>query len=162
MCQVAKQATWHIDLTTHLRDRSATMIGIITDSTCDIPENLLEQYGIIVVPQVVIWGDEQYRDRIDLQPSEFYQRLIVDPVQPHSSLPSLHDFQEAYESAASRGADELIVLTVSSAMSGTYEMAKTAANLLDIPVEVVDSKGTTMSLGWQVLAAAAPVIPAQT
>ena len=138
------------------------MIGIITDSTCDIPENLLEQYGIIVVPQVVIWGDEQYRDRIDLQPSEFYQRLIVDPVQPHSSLPSLHDFQEAYESAASRGADELIVLTVSSAMSGTYEMAKTAANLLDIPVEVVDSKGPTMSLGWQVLAAAAPVIPAQT
>ncbi len=130
------------------------MIGIITDSTCDIPENLLKQYGIIVVPQVVIWGDQQYRDRIDLQPGEFYRRLAADPVRPHSSLPSLGDFQEAYEMAISRGADELIVLTVSSAMSGTYEMAKTAAGLVNVPVSAVDSKGPTMSLGWQVLAAA--------
>jgi DegV family protein with EDD domain len=130
------------------------MIEIITDSTCDIPEKLLEEYGIIVVPQVIIWGDEQYRDRIDLQPSEFYQRLSVDPVYPHSSLPGFYDFQEAYESAISRGAHALIVLTVSSAMSGTYEMAKTAAKGLSIPVAVVDSKGPTMSLGWQALAAA--------
>jgi DegV family protein with EDD domain len=130
------------------------MIGIITDSTCDIPENLLEQYGIIVVPQVVIWGDEQFRDRIDLQPSEFYTRLAVDPLRPHSSLPSLRDFQEAYEKAARRGANELIVLTVSRAMSGTYEMAQNAAKLVNTPVTVVDSKGPTMSLGWQVLAAA--------
>ena len=130
------------------------MIEIITDSTCDIPEKLLEEYGIIVVPLVVVWGDEQYRDRIDLQPSEFYRRLSVDPVQPHSSLPGFYDFQRAYEGAISRGAHELIVLTVSSAMSGTYEMAKTAAEGLSIPVAVVDSKGPTMSLGWQVLAAA--------
>jgi DegV family protein with EDD domain len=130
------------------------MIGIITDSTCDIPEELLEQYGIIVVPQMVIWGDEQYRDRVDLQPNEFYRRLAVDPSRPHSSLPSLNDFQKAFESAVSRGAHELIVLTVSSAMSGTYEMAKNAAKLLKIPVSVVDAKGPTMSLGWQVLAAA--------
>jgi DegV family protein with EDD domain len=130
------------------------MIGIITDSTCDIPENLLEQYGIIVVPQVVIWGEQQLRDRIDLQPSEFYRRLAVDPARPHSSLPSLRDFQEAYEKAAERGAKELIVLTVSHAMSGTYEMAQNAAKLINMPVTVVDSKGPTMSLGWQVLAAA--------
>lgn len=130
------------------------MIGIITDSTCDIPENLLQQYGIIVVPQVVIWGDEQFRDRIDLQPAEVYTRLSIDPMRPHSSLPSLRGFQEAYEEAAGRGANELIVLTVSRAMSGTYEMAQNAAKLIDIPVTVVDSKGPTMSLGWQVLAAA--------
>jgi DegV family protein with EDD domain len=130
------------------------MIGIITDSTADIPDNLLEQYGIIVVPQVVIWGNEQYRDRVDLQPSEFYQRLVVDSEQPHSSLPSLGDFQEAYERAVSRGAEELIVLTVSSAMSGTHELAIAAAKLLKLPATVVDSKGPTMSLGWQVLEAA--------
>lgn len=130
------------------------MIGILTDSTCDIPEGLLERYGIIVVPQVVTWGDEHYRDRIDLQPEEFYRRLAVDPVQPHSSLPTLRNFQEAYERAARQGAEELIVLTVSSAMSGTYEMAINAAKQLDFPIEVVDSKGPTMSLGWQVLAAA--------
>ena len=130
------------------------MIGIITDSTCDIPESLLEQYGIIVVPQVVVWGDHQYRERIDIQSQEFYQRLANDPVRPHSSLPSLSDFQEAYKQAAERGADEIIVLTVSQAMSGTYAMAQRAAEMMDIPVSVVDSKGPTMSLGWQVLAAA--------
>ncbi len=130
------------------------MIGIITDSTCDIPESLLQQYGIIVVPQLVIWGDQQLRDRIDLQPAEFYRRLAVDPVRPHTSLPSLSDFQEAYKTAVDRGADELIVLTVSSAMSGTYEMAQNAARVMSIPVTVVDSKGPTMSLGWQVLASA--------
>lgn len=130
------------------------MIGIITDSTCDIPEDLLKKHGITVVPQVVIWGEQQYRDRIDLQPSEFYQRLAADPVRPHSSLPSIYDFKEAYDLSISQGANELIVLTVSSAMSGTYELARSSAELVDIPVTVVDSKGPTMSLGWQVLAAA--------
>jgi len=130
------------------------MIGIITDSTCDIPENLLEQYRIIVVPAVVIWGEEQYRDRVDLKSSDFYQRLKTDPTLPHSSMPSMQDFQAAFENAIQRGADSLIVLTVSSAMSGTYQLAKTMASALTVPVEVVDSKGPTMSLGWQVLAAA--------
>ena len=130
------------------------MIAIVTDSTCDIPEPLVEQYGIVVVPQTVIWGDEQYRDRIDLQPGAFYRRLVADPVRPQSSLPSLSDFQHAYDAALSRGADAVIVLTVSSAMSGTYEMAQRSAALLHVPAVVVDSKGPTMSLGWQVLAAA--------
>ncbi len=130
------------------------MIGIITDSTCDLPADLVEQYGIIVVPQVVIWGEELFHDRIDLQPVEFYQRVEIDTVRPHSSLPTLGDFQEAYNKAVNRGADELIVLTVSSAMSGTYEMAQNAAKLAKVPVSVIDSKGPTMSLGWQVLAAA--------
>ena len=130
------------------------MIGIITDSTCDIPKNLLEQYGIIVVPAVVIWGEEQYRDRVELKPTDFYQRLKTDPELPHSSMPSVQDFQSAFDTALQRGADALIVLTISSAMSGTYQLAKTMASTLTVPVEVVDSKGPTMSLGWQVLAAA--------
>jgi len=130
------------------------MIGIITDSTCDIPEDLLEQYGIIVVPSVVIWGEEQYRDRVDLKSLDFYRRLKADPVLPHSSMPRIQDFEAAYESAIQRGADSLIVLTVSNAMSGTYQLAKTTANKLTLPIEIVDSKGPTMSLGWQVLAAA--------
>src|SRR5512136_2047866 len=116
-------------------------IGIVTDSTCDIPEALLEQYGIIVIPQVVIWGEEQFRDRVDLQPEEFYRRLKVERVRPHSSLPSLHDFQEAFDKGISQGAEALVVLTVSSAMSGTYAMALNAAQTCKVPVEVVDSKG---------------------
>ncbi len=130
------------------------MIGIITDSTSDIPQSMLEQYGIIVVPTMVLWGDRQYRDRIDLQPEEFYQRLAVDPERPTSSTPSLADFQSAYRTAIARGADELIVLTVSSAMSGVYQTAMKSAQLEKIRITVIDSKGPTMSLGWQVLAAA--------
>ncbi len=130
------------------------MIGIITDSTCDIPEDLIQQYGIVVVPQMVIWGDKQFHDRIDMKPEEFYKRLAIDPVHPHSSLPGLKDFQDAFKKAIECGATELIILTVSSAMSGTYEMAKNAIKSLKIPAVVVDSKGPTMSLGWQVLAAA--------
>lgn len=130
------------------------MIAIITDSTCDIPENLLQQYNIHVVPQVVIWGDRQYRDRLDLQPVEFYQRLVKDPVRPHSSLPALGDFLDAFQAAAAAGADEIIVLTVSSAMSGTFDLARRASEEAPIPVTVVDSKGPAMTLGWQALAAA--------
>jgi DegV family protein with EDD domain len=130
------------------------MIGIITDSTCDIPEELLTQYGIIVVPHMVIWGEDQYRDRVDLKTVDFYRRYETDPVPPHSSMPTVQDFWDAFERAIQQGADSLIVLTVSSAMSGTYQVVKTAVKELRIPVAVVDSKGPTMTLGWQVLAAA--------
>jgi len=124
------------------------MIRIITDSTCDIPEELIKRYNILVIPQVLIWGKEQYRDRVDIQPAEFYPRLEVDPELPHSSQPSLVEIQKVYQEALDQGAEELIVLTISSAMSGTYAMATSAAESFDIPITVVDSKGPTMSLGW--------------
>ncbi len=130
------------------------MIRVITDSTCDIPEHLVAQLGIEVVPQVLIWGEKQYRDRIDMQPGEFYKRLSSDVEKPRSSLPGVADFKLAYELAAGRGAHELVVLTVSSTLSGTYENARRAAQAFSLPVTVVDSTGTSMGMGWQVLAAA--------
>ncbi len=132
-------------------------ISVMADSTCDVPENLIEQYNIQIVPQLIIWGDKQYRDRVDMQPHEFYERLKSDRTRPTSSQPAETDFKEAYEQAAEREAKEIIMLTVSSAMSGTYQMALNAAKLVDIPVHVVDGKGPTMSLGWQVLEAARAV-----
>src|SRR5574340_545681 len=138
-------------------DVNLASIGILTDSTCDIPDDLVEQYGIQIVPQMIIWGDQQYRDRVDIQPHEFYQRLKSDHTRPTSSQPAVSDFKEAYERAAGLGAKEIIMLTVSSAMSGTYQMALNAAKLVDIPVHVGDGKGPTMSLGWQVLEAARAV-----
>jgi DegV family protein with EDD domain len=130
------------------------MLAIICDSTCDIPQSMIDRYDIQVVPQYVIWGDEQYRDRVDIQPEEFYQRLVSDNVRPTTSQATIGDFKEAIQSAIEKGASEAIILTVSSAMSGTYEMAKQAADAASIPVSVIDSKGPTMTLGWQVLAAA--------
>lgn len=130
------------------------MIAILTDSTCDIPQALVEQYKISIIPQYILWGGKSFRDRVDLQPADFYERLETDPQRPTSSQATLADFQSAYQAAFEQGADEIIMLTVSSAMSGTYEMAKKAALEMHAPVHVVDSKGPTMTLGWQVLQAA--------
>ena len=129
-------------------------VALITDSTCDIPDNLLARYDITVVPSLVIWGDEVLRDRVDIQPEEFYRRLETDPRFPTTSQPTPQDFQRVYAEATQKGASEIVVITVSSAMSGTIESARHAADLTDTPVHVVDSKGPTMTVGWQVLAAA--------
>jgi DegV family protein with EDD domain len=135
----------------------AGLIAIVTDSTCDISQAMVGEYGIIVIPQVIIWGSEQLRDQVDLTPLEFYRRLAVDPVRPTTSQAGVPVFLKAYQEAVRRGADEIICLTVSSAMSGTYQMALNAAEQVKTPVSVVDSKGPTMTLGWQVLAAARAV-----
>jgi DegV family protein with EDD domain len=127
-------------------------IALITDSTCDLPRQYLEQYNIEVVPLTIIWGEEQFRDGVDLSPEDFYQRLVKDPVIPTTSQPTPQEMVQAFESVKEKGADEIVILTISSAMSGTYTSASRAAELLDIPVHVLDSRANSMSLGWQVLA----------
>jgi len=130
------------------------MIEIITDSTCDVPEELVKEQNIQIIPHLIIWGEEQFHDRVDLSPKAFYERLTTDSRRPTSSQASIQDFKNAFEAAETRGASEIIMLTVSSAMSGAYQCALNAAKLVKIPVSVVDSKGPTMTLGWQTLAAA--------
>ena len=129
-------------------------IALITDSTCDIPQSMLDQYGITVIPQLVVWGDELLRDRVDLAPEEFYTRLEIDKRWPTSTLPSPADFEKVFRESIAGGAQELVVMTVSSAMSGTFQLAEQVGKQMEVPVHVVDSKGPTFSLGWQVLAAA--------
>ena len=129
-------------------------IALITDSTCDLPQNYLNQYNIEVVPLTIVWGDEQFRDGVDLKAEDFYQRLASDPVIPTTSQPTPAEMVQVYEKAKENGAEEIVILTISSAMSGTHESAKKGAELVDIPVHVQDSKSNTMSLGWQILAAA--------
>ena len=129
-------------------------IALMTDSTCDIPEDLIQQYNIIVIPQVVIWGEQIYRDRVDITPEAFYERLTKDTILPSTTLPSPAEFERVYKKAIAEGAREIIIFTVSSAMSGTFHAAKQIGERIEVPVHVIDSKGPTMSLGWQVLAAA--------
>ncbi len=129
-------------------------IALMADSTCDIPEDLIEQYGITIIPELVIWGDKTFRDRVDITPQEFYERIEKDPVRPTTTLPSPAEFEKVYKDAISQGAREIILFTVSAAMSGTYQAAKQVGERMEVPVYVIDSKGPTMSLGWQVLAAA--------
>ncbi|MBN1487690.1 MAG: DegV family protein [Anaerolineae bacterium] len=129
-------------------------IALITDSTCDAPAALREQYDIDFVPLSIIWGDEELREKVDITSEDFYKRLVTDPRFPKSSQPTPGDFVAAYERAKAKGAEEIVTITISSAMSGTVESAQQAATMVDIPVYVVDSRSNSMSLGWQVLAAA--------
>ena len=129
-------------------------IALITDSTNDLPGDLIGKYKILVVPLSIIWDGKQYLDGVDMKAVDFYERLEVDPNRPTTSQPAPGDFLKAYNQAKLAGADEIIVITISSAMSGTIESARAAAKNIDIPVHVIDSKSNSMSLGWQLLACA--------
>ncbi len=129
-------------------------IALITDSTCDIPAAWIEQYEIDVVPLTIIFGDEQFLDGIEMTAEQFYQRLPVDKNHPTTSQPTPNDFLKAYQRAAEKGAKEILVVTISSAMSGTIQSARTAAAVFDLPVHIHDGKSNSMGIGWQVIAAA--------
>jgi DegV family protein with EDD domain len=132
----------------------AHRIALITDSTCDIPHEWREQYEIEVVPLTIVWGNQQYQDGIDLTPEEFYRRLPLETIHPTTSQPAPRLFLEAFKRAAEKGAEVALVYTISSAMSGTIESARTAAHESPIPVRIVDGLNNSMGLGWQVIAAA--------
>lgn len=129
-------------------------IALVTDSTCDLPEEYRIKYQIYVIPLTIIWGKDQYLDGVDLKAEDFYARLAADSVIPTTSQPTPKEFLAIYQQALQDGADEIIVLTISSAMSGTIQSARLAAEGFKIPVHIIDSKSNSMSLGWQVLAAA--------
>lgn len=129
-------------------------IALVTDSTCDIPAEWRQKYDISVIPLTIIFGSQQYLDGVDLSAEEFYARLPKDPYHPTTSQPTPRSFLDAYQRAAAKGAGQVLVITISSAMSGTIESARRAAQEASIPVHVVDGKNNSMGLGWQVIAAA--------
>ncbi len=133
---------------------NAHPIALITDSTCDIPAEMLDKYGILVVPLTIVWGDQQYLDGVELSAEQFYERLPNERHHPSTSQPSPEAFRRAYQQAADSGASEILVFTISSAMSGTIESARQAAADFPIPVQVIDGKNNSLGLGWQVIAAA--------
>ncbi len=132
----------------------AHRIALVTDSTCNIPAEWVKQYEITVVPLTIIFGDQQYLEGVEITPEEFYARLPNDPNHPTTSQPTPEAFLEAYRQATARGAEEIMVVTISSAMSGTIASARQAAEHCGMPVHIVDGKSNSMGIGWQVIAAA--------
>ena len=129
-------------------------IALVTDSTCDVPAELLEQYNIIVQPHVIIWGQEQFRDRVDLLPEDFYRRLGSSTIHPTTSQATIHDFAGTFRAACQQGAREIVAIIVSGALSGAMQSVINAAKETPVPVHIHDSRQASMGLGWQVLAAA--------
>lgn len=129
-------------------------VALVTDSTCDLPLEWIQQYAIHIVPLTIIFGQEQFLDRVEMTAEDFYRRLPVDPLPPTTSQPTPGDFLKAYQQAAEGGAEQILTVTISAAMSGTIQSAQEAAKKSPVPVTVVDGKMNSMGLGWQVIAAA--------
>ena len=129
-------------------------IKIVTDSTADLPPGLDKELGITVVPVYLRFGDEVFRDRVDISEDEFYQRLIKDPIHPSTTQPSPQDFLDVYKELAKK-ADGIISIHVSEKLSGTCNAALNAREAVGNkpPIEVIDSQVVTMGLGQLAIAA---------
>jgi fatty acid kinase fatty acid binding subunit len=123
-------------------------VGIVTDSTCDIEPSALVELGVEMVPLTVHFDGQHFRDWLDLRPEEFYAKLAASPTLPTTSQPSPAEFSAAYTRLAERGFEEAVVITLASALSGTYQSASLAAAGAPLPVRVLDgrraSQGTAL------------------
>lgn len=129
------------------------MIKIITDSTSDIDLEYAKELDIHIVPLKVIIDGQEYKDRVDLQPEQFYDLLEKSTVLPTTSQPSPQEFLHYYEEAKKQG-DSVIVMTLSSVISGTYQSANIAKDLAEYDdIYVIDSLNTTQTLRLLVLKA---------
>ena len=129
-------------------------IKIVTDSTCDIARENVEKFGITLVPAYVLFGEEQFRQGIDINPTQFYQRLQSSPQLPSTSQPTPGDFTERLEPLVSAG-DQVVCVTVARQLSGTYNSAiQAAAQFDDGAVTVIDSQTASVGHMLQVIAAA--------
>jgi DegV family protein with EDD domain len=131
-------------------------VRIVTDSTADLPLQFAHDLGISVVPLSVIFGDDVYREGIDIDHDLFYDKLINGKVLPTTSAPSVGDFLEVYEPLL-KETDEIVSIHLSSKLSATYDNACQAAQGLSdrgARIEVVDSRVVSLGLTFVALAAA--------
>ncbi len=130
-------------------------VKIVTDSLSDITSDIAQELGITVVPLTVSFGKESFLDRITMTTDEFYHRLVQDPNWPKTTQPPPGDFVDVYNKLAKETA-EILVVTLSSKLSGTYESALAARSLVEkeCRIEVIDSLTVAMGLGLIVIAAA--------
>ncbi len=130
-------------------------VKIITDSLSDITSDIADELGITVVPLTVLFGHEAFLDRVTMTTEEFYRRLTSEDIVPTTTQPTPAAFIEVYEKLAEE-TNEILVVTLSSKISGTYESALNAKGLVEkeCRIEVIDSQTVAMGLGLIVIAAA--------
>lgn len=130
-------------------------VRIVTDSTCDLPPELVAQHRIIVVPTCINIGAQSYLDGVEITRQEFYARLPTLSPHPTTSAPSIGAFLRAYEQAAAEGATGIVSLHPPEEFSSICQAARlAAAEMRGLPIIVVDSRQLTLAMGMIVLAAA--------
>jgi DegV family protein with EDD domain len=126
-----------------------TRIRVLTDSACDLPDDVTRDLDIDIVSLTIRFGDQEYVDRVDLTPSAFWAKCKSSKTLPETAAPSPGAFQAAYERAKADGCDGVLVLTLSAALSATNQSATLAAEAVAdvIPVRVIDTRAVSMAQG---------------
>ena len=130
-------------------------VKIITDSSASIPPDVVEELGLTIIPSLIHFGDEVYRDGIDLTTEQFYERLTTDKTHPTTSVPTPQSFVDAYEKLAEE-TDEVAVITITQKLSAVGDVARQAVDLAQkrpSRVEIIDTTWALMSEGLIVITA---------
>jgi DegV family protein with EDD domain len=127
-------------------------VKIVTDTLSDITGDLAKNLDLVIVPLYVRFGDEIFRDRVEISTEEFYRRLVYESTLPSTTQPTPHDFVEVYNKLA-KETDEILVITISSKLSGTYQSAMQARKMIQgkCRINVVDSLSVAMGQGLIVI-----------
>lgn len=133
---------------------SKKKVAIVIDSTANLPDEVVQKYGIHVVPQIVNWDGRSMLDGVELHAAEFYEKLPTTKSSPTTSQPSAGEFLEHFKKVAET-ADSIVGIFISEYLSGTLSSARTAKEMMgDYPLEIVDSRSASMGLGLIAIAAA--------
>ena len=129
-------------------------VKIVTDSTSDITSDLAQKLGVTVVPLTVSFGHESFLDRVDITTDEFYRKLISGNIFPTTTQPAPGAFADVYDKLAEE-TDEILTIVISNKLSGTYQSATNAKNMVTkkCRIEVIDSQKVAMGLGLIIITA---------
>ncbi len=129
-------------------------VAIVADSSADLPDSVLDRHRIALIPLQVTFGDTSFRDRVELKPEDFYQKLRAAKALPTTSQPTPGEFVKAFRSALTE-AEEVVAVLLSGALSGTWQAGQAAVRAAALEhVEIVDSRSASLGLGMLALRAA--------
>jgi DegV family protein with EDD domain len=138
-----------------LKEEGLMSIKIVTDSTCDLPESVVVEYGITVIPAYINVGGQSYLDGAELSRGEFYRRLPDWESPPTTAVPGPEVFRQAYERLADEGATEVLSIHISISLGAILNSARLGAKETDrLPVTVLDSRQLSLGTGFLVETAA--------
>ncbi len=128
---------------------STNRVRIVTDSACDLPQAVADEFGIEIVPLTIRIDGHEYVDRLDLSVAEFWAKCAASPTLPETAAPAPGQFEQTYRALAADGASSVVTISLSGALSATMQSAELAARSVAdlIPVSVIDSRSATLGLG---------------
>jgi DegV family protein with EDD domain len=154
VCLAGRQQGGEIDRSRKNTEERAVGIRIVTDSNCDLPDEIIARYRIAVVPLYINIGSESYVDGVELSRQAFYRGLAEFEHHPTTSVPGEGKFRLAYNALAAEGATEILSIHIAASLSAVTNSARLGAEQAAVPVRVFDSGQLTLGTGLQVLSAA--------